>query len=1038
MPSKAIDIIDFNAILELGAFGGVNDSKDNLYLAIGANGTVKGVLKIPENSKIWGGKVLRDATINLIAGGQTTFPIRGVDVNTGMKNAFKNIDMYLGAVAETHGRIFDARAWVLIPHIVRTNFRRKGGWDFEVKLHNRLSSWDWEDKGVTPVVQSSGMTPVLLSLSNSMVTSADIEVNANADETPYILLSFDENVTEEEIKASLNIDNLTVNWTQDGEIDPSADINAATDIMANNKDGKNYRVVILRLNSGGSYHIDTGNLPFNHEEAAVTPFEKLNLAQNADGFTGKVDYPQENTKYVLRTYLANEKGDADYIIDERTLDDPESIDITVPVSGVSAPTGEYYITTFLMTEKQADINDDGEVENALAAIASFAFDNKVSYTNTNEPSAPGTASLEAVGNEVMRAAWDPVNEADGYAVRIYQEENGQWIDTGFGYDLDKNTNTIDMAVTVGGNGVSVSESNTSASSVPAENLSADKNYKVGVKAYKKIDDGKYYSAETESAEEYLPKYTPLEIELSINGNVCSADENGIFNAYLGKGSNTLTASLKNGGNAVFRMIRMDTNTEITPENNEYPIPDFEGTLMFQIDGISGKDVTSEYLLVSLDKQPPSLSLSSDVFYADKTSGEYKITGAADAGSIIMYDENEETFAGSEGAFEISGALDESTQSEFISIQAKDSAGNTSVPRIALVMKQTSNTVTVNNSYAQNSGSGEYNKGETVTINAGTNSGYTFTGWTSDSGITFADSKKPETTFTMPDGNVTVTANWSRTSSGGGGGGAAASLNVSFDTNGGSKVSSQNVTKNTSASEPASPVKDGYDFAGWYSDKELTVKYDFSAKVTKNITLYAAWVEKGAAPDTSDWKNPFIDVSEKDWFFENIKYAVNNNLMNGITDTVFEPNGLLSRAMLVTILWRANGKPQTDYIMPFDDIDPNSYYAEAVRWAASEGIIDGISENEFAPDSNITREQIAAIMFRYAKYKGYDTSAGENTNILSYEDYDNISEYAIAPIQYAVGTGLMNGKTDSSINPSDNASRAEIAAIMQRFFEADIT
>ena len=123
-------------------------------------------------------------------------------------------------------------------------------------------------------------------------------------------------------------------------------------------------------------------------------------------------------------------------------------------------------------------------------------------------------------------------------------------------------------------------------------------------------------------------------------------------------------------------------------------------------------------------------------------------------------------------------------------------------------------------------------------------------------------------------------------------------------------------------------------------------------------------------------------------------------------------------------------------MPFDDVVADSYYANAVIWAEQNEIVKGISETEFAPDMNITREQIAAIMFRYAKYKGYDVTVGENTNILSYTDFEEISEYAIEAMQYAVDSGLMKGKTETTLNPKDNATRAEIAAILQRFIEAN--
>lgn len=125
----------------------------------------------------------------------------------------------------------------------------------------------------------------------------------------------------------------------------------------------------------------------------------------------------------------------------------------------------------------------------------------------------------------------------------------------------------------------------------------------------------------------------------------------------------------------------------------------------------------------------------------------------------------------------------------------------------------------------------------------------------------------------------------------------------------------------------------------------------------------------------------------DWFYQTVEYTVQKGLFSGTSDTTFEPNELVTRAMLVTILWRAEGMPKTEVAMIFEDVDLGGYYAEAVRWAASKEIVHGHSERKFAPDDNITREQIAAIMYRYAKYKGYDVSVGEETNILSYTYFE---------------------------------------------------
>ncbi len=316
--------------------------------------------------------------------------------------------------------------------------------------------------------------------------------------------------------------------------------------------------------------------------------------------------------------------------------------------------------------------------------------------------------------------------------------------------------------------------------------------------------------------------------------------------------------------------------------------------------------------------------------------------------------------------------------------------------------------------------------------------YRFDGW-----YTAAKDGTKITTDTVFSENTTVYAQW--TYSGGGGGGGTTRYTVSFETNGGSKVSSKTVTRNTAVSEPTAPTKDGYTFAGWYSDKELKTAYDFSAKVTKSFTLYAKWTEIEKEPDkptqpveptAPEWKNPFTDVFENDWFFENVKYANENGLMGGTTNTTFAPNESLTRGMLVCVLYRADGEPAVNKSIPFGDVKADMYYAKATIWAQQNGIVNGVTENTFAPDGNITREQIAAIMFRYAKYKGYDVSVGEDTNILSYTDFDKISEYAIEAIQYAVGIGLMKGKTETTLNPQDNATRAEISSILKKFIEAN--
>ncbi len=271
-------------------------------------------------------------------------------------------------------------------------------------------------------------------------------------------------------------------------------------------------------------------------------------------------------------------------------------------------------------------------------------------------------------------------------------------------------------------------------------------------------------------------------------------------------------------------------------------------------------------------------------------------------------------------------------------------------------------------------------------------------------------------------------------SGGSSGGGIAYYTVSFRTNGGSEVKSQRVQSGLSVERPEDPVKDGYTFEGWYLDKQFSVPYDFADKVKKSFTLYARWTEN--EPDAEAWENPFEDVREGDWFYRDVAYAVKNGWFRGTETTTFAPNEPTTRAMFAAVLYRAEGEPQVDGSVPFADVPADAYYEKAVLWAVQNGIVNGVSETEFAPDQWIQREQIAAMMHRLAKVKGYDVSVGEDTNLLSYEDAERISEYAIPSMQYAVGSGMINGKTETMLAPGDHATRAEIAAILRRFSETN--
>ena len=791
LPNDEINALKLGSSIDVGAFGGVTAAKDRLYLGVGANAIVKGRVQVPDDIRVIGGIGVDVGNINLVVGGQTTAPIRGVSVSEGMKQAFKNMDVYLGAMVGVNIRVFDTRVWVLIPQIVQTNFKRGEGWDFEIRFLGSLPEWNWADKGIEPIVQSfalqsaasssveSSAYSVSLSAAPAALPSAlqsaasvsvysvslsaaptalpytaDFTVNAGPDETPYIVLAFDNSVTEDEIKDALTIkkdsSDIGIYWLgKDGKMDATADINAMTiaDMKKSQDDGEEYRLAVLRLKEGGTYTVNSGALEFTDEKSfAVEPFEKLELTQNGYALSGQVKYPVENTTYVLRTYLGSAEGEATYLVDEQEVKDLNNISVNIPQSGALAPTGKYYVTSFLMTDKTFNM-EGGTKQTELMGIDTNMFTELVDYTNTNQPEAPAGVTLEFVGNEVMRGEWQAVNDADGYRVTVYQEKNGSWVNTGFGYDLDKSVTALDMALTVGG-----------AETAESKNLSANETYRIGVSVYRTVEGGKYYSAETQSAGKYLPKYTPLNMTLSVNGMPLTADENGVYHAYAGgEQSSMLAVSCDEAAAGVtYRVTRMDTGDEISQNSfEEYAIPDFTGTLMLKIDGKKGNDVTSVFLLVSMDKTPPVLTLSDPIFYADKDTGAYSITGTADAGSLINYG-TDSIYAGSDGSFSISGTLDEGKNNGVLALYAQDTAGNESARQRALVVRRgTQYTVTIaddgNGTATATPAAAE--EGMEVTLSAEPKTGYHFKEWQVVSGsVTIVNNK-----FIMPSGEVKIRA-----------------------------------------------------------------------------------------------------------------------------------------------------------------------------------------------------------------------------------------------------------------------------------------
>jgi hypothetical protein len=174
---------------------------------------------------------------------------------------------------------------------------------------------------------------------------------------------------------------------------------------------------------------------------------------------------------------------------------------------------------------------------------------------------------------------------------------------------------------------------------------------------------------------------------------------------------------------------------------------------------------------------------------------------------------------------------------------------------------------------------------------------------------------------------------------------------------------------------------------------------------------------------------FTDVDTGKWYHEAVDYVLTNGLMNGTGDTTFEPDTNANRAMLVTILYRLEGEPETG-APTFTDVAADEWYSNAIAWAAENEIVNGVDDDTFAPFDNVTRQQMVTILYRYAKYKGYDVSG--QADLSTFTDSSQISSWASDAMAWAIDAQLVNGVDDDKLDPTGTATRAQIATILMRF------
>ncbi len=289
-------------------------------------------------------------------------------------------------------------------------------------------------------------------------------------------------------------------------------------------------------------------------------------------------------------------------------------------------------------------------------------------------------------------------------------------------------------------------------------------------------------------------------------------------------------------------------------------------------------------------------------------------------------------------------------------------------------------------------------------------GYHLTGWYTEAGEKFDFEKD------TVEKDITLTARWSKNAPG------VSYASLRFETGGGSALPALSLPYG-SAVDLAKyvPSREGFTFTGWYTDRELTKRVT-SLTLTGSAAVYAGW-------------NPFTDAGSGDWYYEDVLYVYNRGLMEGTGEHSFSPDGAVTRGQIVTILWRLAGSPVVNFAMDFTDVTEETWCAEAIRWAAAEGIAQGFDDGSFGQDRVVTREQLAAFLYREVQRQG-----GGFTGMwyfpLNYPDMEELGAFADEAMHWCVMTGVLQGTADGRLAPKDTADRAQLSAILHRYLTVE--
>ena len=306
------------------------------------------------------------------------------------------------------------------------------------------------------------------------------------------------------------------------------------------------------------------------------------------------------------------------------------------------------------------------------------------------------------------------------------------------------------------------------------------------------------------------------------------------------------------------------------------------------------------------------------------------------------------------------------------------------------------------------------------------------------------------------GNYTLTVNATTVN--------ATVFTVTFDANGGSVSTA---TMQTGADGKLSslpvPTRSGHRFDGWFTAASGGTQITRDTVFTADATVHAHWTstENGtlppfapttpptptpdesiiegtepplapAPPLAEGWENPYSDVVDTDWFYDAVRFVTEGGLMNGTGDDKFSPGIAMSRAMLVTVLYRLEGSPAVSGTIPFSDTKSNQWYSNAILWASQNDIVTGYGNGTFGLNHPVTREQAMTILYRYAKAKGLDVN--ESADLPKFDDMGDISDWALEAMKWAVDAGIVEGRAGNRVAPGDTSNRAEVATIFKRYIE----